>query len=892
MDTDRWLRIQTVFHEAIDLPQAEWEPFLHATCGTDRELVDQVLSMLQHDVVSSPLDRELADTAAAILNAPDPLSDPLVSREFGPYRIVRLLGEGGMGAVYLADRTDLHAQVAIKVLRDAWLSPSRRERFLSEQRTLAQLNHPYIARLYDAAVLPDGTPYFVMEYIDGAPLVQYCRTGTCTVERRLRLFRDVCEAVQHAHSHAVIHRDLKPSNILVKEDGAVRLLDFGIAKQIESLDLQVDQTMTGLRLMTPAYAAPEQIRGDRIGISTDVYSLGVILYELLAGEPPFDLTNLTPAEAATIIVDHDPGKPSAAVRRAGPARDPDAFSLPRAAWSDLDVLCVTAMHKEPQRRYPSVEALIRDIDHYLHGDPLEARPDRLSYRVAKFVRRNRTAVATAALVFLIINGMAAFFTVRLTKARDAALAEAARTQRIQKFMASLFQGGDPSAGPDNNLRVLTLLDRGVQQAQALKGDPEVQAELYDTLGGLYENLGKLDTANSLLTSSLSLRKSLFGNDNPQVGETLVALGRLRDDQAQLPEAENLIQQGLDIENRHLAPGHPEIAKATTALGKVLEDRGSYDAAIQVLTRATKLQPTGAAMTPDMADTLYELANCHFYAGHYDTAEGLNQQLLLVYRELYGPNHPRVADVLVNLAAIRHDRGHYTDAETLERQALKIVENWYGEDSPITASDLTMLARSLVFEDRYDEATALLRRSLAIKEKIFGPVHPSVASSLNELGNTAVRVHKYDDAEQYFKRMVSIYHAIYGDHHYLVGIATSNLAGAYAGKQEWARAEGLFRQAVQIFTETQSPTHINTGIARIKLGRVLLSQKQYSDAAVESRAGYDILIKQIAPSASWLVNARKDLIEEYDALHQPQNSQHFRAELASLATRPPPASTPK
>jgi len=875
--------MQTIFHQAADLPRAEWEPFLRAECGDDDGLASEVLAMLRHDVDTSPLDRELAGTAAAVLDE----SDSLIAREFGPYRLIRLLGEGGMGVVYLAERADLHTLAAIKILRDAWLSPSRRERFFSEQRTLAQLNHPCIARLYDASVLPDGTPYFVMEYIDGVPLADYCRTNRCTVERRLHLLRDICEAVQHAHSHAVIHRDLKPSNILVKNDGTVRLLDFGIAKQVESFDLKVDQTMTGLRLMTPAYAAPEQIRGDRIGITTDVYSLGIILYELLTGELPFDLSNLTPAEAATVIVDHDPGKPSAAMRRTGDVQDTRVRALPKSAWTDLDVLCLTAMHKDPQRRYPSVEALIRDVDHYLVGEPLEARPDRFSYRIAKFVRRNRTAVATAALVFLVILGMATVFTVRLTKARDTALAEAARTQRIQKFMTSLFQGGDPSAGPDNNLRVLTLLDRGVQQAQALNNDPEVQSELYETLAGLYENLGKFDTANSLLNSSLSLRESVSGADSPPVGETLVALGRLRNDQAQLPEAEKLIRQGLDIETRHLPPGHPEIVKATTALGKVLEDRGSYDAAIQLLTQASTLQQAGSDMTPEMADTLYELANCHFYAGHYEIAEALNQKLLLAYRALYGRNHPRVADVLINLAAIRHDRTYYAEAEKLERQALDIVEKWYGEDNPITASDLTMLARTLVFEDRYDEATSLLHRSLAIKEKVYGPVHPSVASSLNELGNTAVRESKFLDAEKYFARMVSIYHAIYGDHHYLVGIATSNLAGAYAGEQQWTQAETLFRQAVQIFTETQSSTHINTGIARVKLGHVLLHEKEYREAEVESHAGYDILIKQIAPGASWLINARKDLVEEYTALGQPQSSQPFRAELASLNANPAP-----
>src|ERR1019366_758605 len=242
---------------------------------------------------------------------------------------------GGLGVVYLAQRDDLGSLVAIKILRDAWLSPARRERFLSEQRTLAQLNHPSIARLYDADTLEDGTPWFVMEHVDGIPLTHYCRTHACSVEQRLQLFRSLCEAVQHAHSHAVIHRDLKPSNILVKSDGSVRLLDFGIAKELESLDLQVDQTMTGLRMMTPAYASPEQIRGDRVGISTDVYSLGVVLYELLTGQLPFDLSGLTPAEGATIIAEHEPGKPSAAVKRTTDS-DPNshALSVSKTAWAD------------------------------------------------------------------------------------------------------------------------------------------------------------------------------------------------------------------------------------------------------------------------------------------------------------------------------------------------------------------------------------------------------------------------------------------------------------------------------------------------------------------------------------------------------------------------------
>src|ERR1700730_4139488 len=352
MDRARWDRIQKLFHDAADVPQGEQRVFLEAPCGDDEELVVEVLNMLDQDANGhSLLDRNIADIAQETLANAIPAS--LILKEFGPYQILKVLGEGGMGVVYLAERRDLGTEVAVKVLRDAWLSPARRERFASEQRTLAQLNHPLIARLYDADTLDDGTPWFVMEYVDGIPLTHYCREHECSVEQRLQLFRSVCEAVQHAHGHAVIHRDLKPSNILVKDDGSVRLLDFGIAKQLESLDLQVDQTMTGMRMMTPAYASPEQIRGDRVGISTDVYSLGVILYELLTGQLPFDLSGLTPAEAATVITAHELGKASAAVRT-NAVSGVNSRVLGKTAWADLDGLCLSAMHKDPLRRYRSV----------------------------------------------------------------------------------------------------------------------------------------------------------------------------------------------------------------------------------------------------------------------------------------------------------------------------------------------------------------------------------------------------------------------------------------------------------------------------------------------------------------------------------------------------------
>ncbi len=747
--------------------------------------------------------------------------------------------------------------VAIKILRDAWLSPARRERFLTEQRTLAQLNHPSIARLYDANTLADGTPWFAMEYVEGVPLTKYCER--LLIEERLQLFREVCEAVQHAHLHAVIHRDLKPSNVLVRPDGTVRLLDFGIAKQLDRFDAPADRTRTGLRLMTPAYAAPEQIRGDRIGIYTDVYSLGVVFYELLAGKLPFDLADRTPGEAEKMILEKEPEKPS--------------------FIADLDVLCLTAMHKDPERRYSSVEALIRDLDQYLRNEPLEAQRDTLRYRARKFIGRNRRAVAAAAVVLMLVVGLVAFFTARLAIARNRALDEAARTQRIQHFMLNLFEGGEKETGPADNLRVITLLDRGVQEAQDLNSEPSVQAELYQTLGSIYQKLGKLDRADSLLNSGLERRISLFGKDSAEAADSMVALGLLRIDQEKLPEAERLIREGLAIA-KHAPRSDASLAKATTALGRVLEERGSYDQAVPILERAVKLSSKQSAVNPELADSLNELASVHFFAGRCSAADSLFRRVLQMHRQLHGDRHPLVADDLINIGAVQQDLGYYSEAEKFERQALEINQAYYGGDHPQMAHNLTVLGRTLSYEKRFGEAVAALEKALPIEERAYGPVSRQVASALNELGNAAMNRHQYDDAEPYFRRMVDIYRAVYNNHHYLIGIALSNLAGVYVGRKEYARAEQFYIDAIQAFAETLPANHLNMGIAQIKLGRALVLESRFSEAEGHIVSGYAILSKQANPSSVHLQNARQDLVSVYDALKQPEKAQRFRAELIS------------
>jgi len=870
MERTRWEQIQALFHDTADKPPDERLPYLTAVAGGDRGLIDEVLAMLEEDVSASLLlDRDIAQVAGRVLAQPE--NTDLIQQEFGPYKLRELLGEGGMGVVYLAERQDLGSLAAIKILRDAWMSPARRERFAIEQRTLAQLNHPYIARLYDADTLPDGTPWFAMEYVDGLPLTEFCRVRNCSIAERLRLFRAVCEAVDHAHRHAILHRDIKPSNILVTEDGAVRLLDFGIAKQLEADTDSLAHTRTAVRFMTPAYAAPEQIRGQSASIQTEVYALGEIFYELLAGRPAFEPAGKSLGEFERMILEQEPERPSV-VRGAG-------LRAGKAEWADLDVLCAAAMHRDPARRYRSVEALIRDLDHYFKGEPLESRPDTLAYRLAKFTRRHAAAVIASAVVLLTVASLVVFFVVRLTEARNTALLQAARTKRIQSFMFSLFNGGDKDAGPAEDLRVVALVDRGVEEAQALQTEPAVQAELYQTLGVLYQNLGKLDQADSLLRQALDQRAALLRRKAPDVGpvdvaESRIALALLRSDQARLDESEQLARAGLDVIRHDLPAANPAVLKAETAYSKVLEVRGQYAKAIAFLEQALKAREISRADSPEFADALSELASNHFYAGHYDTCETLFNRVLTMHRRFYGNGHPKVAEDLIDLGATQMERGHYQDSEKYDREAVAINEKFYGPDHPETASALTQLGRSLYYEKRYDEAGILLRRALAIQERVRGPVHPAVASALNELGNIASTSGHYVDAEAAFQRMVDIYRAVYHDHHYLIGTAQSNLATVYIREKQYARAEALYREAIRRFTETLPPNHTSIGIARIKLGRALLLQNRYHEAELESLAGYGILKPQMSASTSWMVNARKDLRTIYTELGQPDRAREF------------------
>jgi tetratricopeptide (TPR) repeat protein/predicted Ser/Thr protein kinase len=848
---DRWSQVDALFDEAFELDTADRAAFLARIGTEDPALRDEVAALLAAaGRAGSFLEVPAAAEAAAVLleedagpsaSAAPPFRQPGPGDRIGRYRIERLLATGGMGSVYLAERADgqFDQQVALKLIRRGLDADDILARFLRERQILARLVHPNIAQLLDGGVAEDGQPYFCMEYVEGEPLAEYCDRNRLDIPARLELFMQVCEAVQFAHQNLVVHRDLKPSNTLVTPDGRVKLLDFGIAKVLHEEEADVaDATRVGLRVMTPDYAAPEQVRGDPVTTATDVYALGAMLYELVSGHPAHRLARYTAAEVEREICEQEPLPPSTVVTRddtrpvrgrtteltpatVSHVRGTTADRLRRQLRGDLDAIVLQALQKDPSRRYASAEALLQDLRRYRAGLPVTARRVTFAYRLDRFVRRHAVAVAAAALV---LTSLLAGFGSTLWQARVAA-AEAAKAREVSAFLASLFEVADPDLANADRITARELLETGARRIETeLRGQPAVQADMLALLGEIHRKLGLFERADSLLEHALTLRTQLHGAAHADVAASLAALGSLRADQGRHEDAERLLREALAIRRARLGAGHSDVARGMRELSTVLSTLGSFDEAEALQRRA--LEANRRRYGPRHAEVALDLANLSSVLsgrGDHEGAIAAAREVLAIRTDVLGDNHLETATAMNNLAILLSDAGEYEEAETLYRYVLDFDIERLGEVHPYTAAVMNNLAGILQQKGELGEAEALYRRALAIDIELFGEQHPSVATVLNNLGFVLRDAGKLEASESAFRDALAMFRAIFGEEHPSVGTAHAVLASTVHRRGRLAEADSLYDQALDRLRRAFPDGHPRTAAALTGRGRLLLDR---------------------------------------------------------------------
>ena len=718
LSPERWRRVNDLFLAAVEQPSATRAAWLDGHCDGDFDLRLEVESLLQADAPSDPASSVARAVTSAI--AESTIIAPVIGTQtVGPYRILREIGQGGMATVYLAVREggDFEQRVAIKVVRGL-LGGDALRRFRAERQILASLEHPSIARLLDGGTTPDGVPYLAMEYVDGVAIDQYCRDRGFTIRERLQLFARVCDAVTHAHRNLVVHRDIKPSNILITEDGTPKLLDFGIARLIaDDGPSGMPLTMTGMRMLTPEYASPEQVRGEPITTAADVYSLGVLLFELLTGQRPLAFTTRQTGEIERVVCTVEPRRPSTAVKSSKESRQ---------IAGDLDTIVLTALRKEAARRYASAAHLAEDIRRHLDGRTVVARQPTWTYRSSRFVRRHRAGVAIAAVFAVVVIG----FGITLLMQNRRVLAERDASEQVTNLLLELYSAYDPTSSRGSRVTAQELLDRGASRIQSeLKGQPEMQARMLDRFGALLTNIGLAQRAVDVLRSSLAARESTGDTDSAAIAETLAHLAIALMEGGEIAEAESLAQRAVDI-RRRLAPGTAELAEALGTLGAIRDRRGEADGP-EMLKEATELwRLTTGVDSFEFAAAIGALA-ASSHALSSDSAapsiaradllkaERFDRELLLARRKVLGDVHLLTATSLKRLGLLLRAMGRHAEAEPVLVEALTIRRQLLGRQHLVVARTLDALARVLHERRREAEALPIAEEALAIRNALAG-----------------------------------------------------------------------------------------------------------------------------------------------------------------------------
>jgi serine/threonine-protein kinase len=828
---ERWRRIQELFDAAFEVEESERSSWLAARCGDDESLCADVLALLGSAEENTRLERELD---RAVADAALEIDELQPGRKIGRYRIVRLLGRGGMGAVYLAERVEgeFEQQVALKLIGRALPGSALTRRFRAERQILAQLNHPNIARLLDGGASEDGVPYLAMEYVEGERIDGYCERHALDVRARLRLFQQVCAAIQYAHQNLVVHRDIKPSNILVTAEGAPKLLDFGIAKL---LDAERGTTTAGdgltrlhERVLTPEHASPEQVRGEPIGTASDVYALGVLLYELLTGARPYAVLGRSMEELERIICTVQPPRPSAAVARRG---DAAARPLARTLAGDLDNIALKAMHKEPARRYVSAAALAEDIQNYLDQRPVQARPDAWTYRAQKFLRRNALLVSAAASMSLLIATLTVFYTTRLAAERDRAAFEAQKSRQVARFLTDVFRVADPKEAQGRQITALELLDRGARDIDARLADqPLVRAELLAAIGLTYKNLSAYERAGPLLEESLAIRAKAGQEYTREYALTLYELANLRRFEARFAESEQQFARALEIQEALFTGPHEDKAATLTHFAQLYYEmhrpQPSYEMQRRALDMTLALFGERHAASADRMNNLGLVLQA---LDRHREAEAHLRKSVEIRTAVQGARHPETLIARYNLALLLRSTGRYRRAEEILREITPVRRQVLGAGHPSVGYTLTALGGVQTSLGRYAEAEATLKEALDLLTAKLGPTHWRVGAVWRSLGLLDLERGAYASARERFERAHAIESKAFGDDSTAAHKTRTLVALALLAQGDTRSAAPLLETAYAGLMERGAAEHSDSARTLEALGAVRLHQQRLAEA---------------------------------------------------------------
>jgi eukaryotic-like serine/threonine-protein kinase len=821
MNPERWQRLKAVFVDLVERDTQAREAALASMATRHPSLAAEVRDLLRgYEEANTRL------LAAAVL-PPDVAAarSNLVGTRLGPYHLTALVGGGGMGVVYEATRDVDGKRVAVKVLHGAEDDPDVERQVIAERRILAGLEHDNIARLIDGGVTPEGLPYFTMEFVQGRPIEAFCEERRLDVAARLRLFRSLCAGVEYAHQRLVVHCDIKPGNVLVTDEGVPKLLDFGIARLVRVHDADPEApTLRASAAMTPAYASPEQVSGAALTTATDVYALGLLLYELLTGEPAQPLGSFAPAEIVRVVCSTEPRRPSLA---APPQRR-------RQLAGDLDAIVLKALRKEPGQRYPSAAALADDLERHLERRPVAARRGTWTYRTARFLRRNWLPAAAA--VLLVALGVVTVVLTTLQSRR--ADRERVKAEKVTEFLVDLFKVSDPDAPNSRTITAREILDAGAQRvAGELKGQPDVQATLFDTIGRVYVNLGLYPEATRFHRQALQLRRHDAHASPVEIAASLDLVGRSLFYESQYAEAEALHREALAMRTGVVGETDPANAKTLDYLGLVVDSQGRYKEGEELHRRALALYRTAfGAEHPEVAVGLSNLANNLYDQGRYAESEALNREALAMRRKTLGPNHRLVAWSLHNLANAVQKQGKYQEAEVMHREGLAALRRVHGAEHPDVALMLGSLAIDLYKQGRYGESEAVHREELAMNRKLLGEESFGVAASLFNLAETLGAEGHFAEYEPLQRQTLALFHKLLSPEHPYCGKSLSGLAIALAALDRPAEAEAAGRDAlaIQQRREPQDPAEI--AAAEIALAVALTAGGKLDEAEALAARG--------------------------------------------------------